>query len=239
MRQLAILLILISFFLSAKGQEFEYLKPSLDDSCEVIKKVVDKENYFEQLTYIDRKVSSKPKEIVSDFTLSDKKMYQIKSSFEEIRNHQNLEINKFDSELPEKWINIYKYKGEWMFYNDIEFNDKFILTDSLLINFDMDGLYSDVIINLKKKGNQYTFRIVGLAWGNHQANSEYELIIHIIDPTYKIAVWEFHRNDREYFSLKAPADMIGKFPIVNILATDLIANESEMFDKVDLKKLIK
>jgi len=239
MKQLAILLILISFFLSVNGQEFKYLKPSLDDSCEVIKKVVDTVNLYEQLVYIDRKVNSKSKETVSNFTLNEKKLSQIKSSYNEIISRQNVEIKKFEIELPENWINIYKYKGEWFFYNDIEFNDKTILNDSSLINFDMDGLYSNVILDYKKKRNLHQFKLLGLAWGNPQSNSEYELKIHIIDPVYQIAVWEYHRNDREFYSLKIPTEMIDKFPIVNILTTDLMGDESEMFDKIEFEKLIK
>ena len=237
MRQIILTIILISTIQIVSGQDFKYLKPNIDDSCVIINKIIDTVNHYEQLVYIDYKRKSKLKESVADFNLTNARLKQVSQTYDDIVKKEKMKIKKFKNPLPSKWIKINKYKGNWTLYDDIEFNTRYILTDSSLIIFDMDGLYSNVITDLKYNKKDYKFTLLGLTWGNPQSISEYTLNIKIINKDRMITLWEINRDGQIYYSLMIPESKKTEYPIIGIITTDLMGDESKILDEINYKVL--
>ena len=218
-------------------QDFKYLNPELDDSCKIIRSISDTAEMYEQLVYIDYKKNSKLKGSLSDFKLNDSRIEQIGDSYNWIQKNGDFIFSKFEPSLPDNWVKVHKYKGEWILYNDIKFNNRFILSDSALISFDMDGIYANPLIDYKIKDNKYKIRFASLSWGDSQSVSEHKLDIKIIDNQHLIAIWRFERDDRIYYDFMVPEMNKFLFPIIGVVTTDLMGDESDIFDTVDYEKL--
>ena len=238
MRLTILTIILISFIRLVHGQDFKYLEPNLGDSCSIIVTKIDSVNFYEQLVYIDYKTNSNLKERVADFRLTENRLNEISQTYYELVKNVNAKGSKFNHQLPEKWIKLNTYKGEWILYDDIEFNPRYILTDSTLVNFNMDGLYSNIIKEHKSKGKNYQFTLFDLTFDTPPSNREYTLNIKIIEDENMISVWEFIRDGRKYYSLMIPESKKINFPIIGIMTTDLMGDETEMLDKIDFDTLI-
>lgn len=218
-------------------QDFNYIKPDLDDSCKIINSISDTARMYEQLVYIDYKKDSKLKRSLTDFKLTDSRKKQIHDSYNSIRKSSELSFSKLEHSLPDNWVKIHKYKGDWILYNDIEFNNRYILSDTALISFDMDGIYADPLIDYKFKDNKYKIKFASLSWGDSQSVSEHKLDIKIIDAQFLITIWRFERNGRIYYDFMIPVKNIKMFPIIGILTTDLMGDESDILDTVDFEKM--
>ena len=229
------ILILISNFVI--GQEFRYIKPHLDDSCEVIKTVIDTTDMYEQLVYIDYKAHSVLKESLSNFKAYDTNKTQLIDSYNWILSKTKQATKSYKFNLQDKWIPLYKYNGKWILYNDIEFNKRYILTDTTLVTFDMDGLYSWPLTGYKFESGTHKFSYMTITWGDTQSASEYHLDIKLIDSSKGIYLWRFDYKEQIIYQLMIPSKYKDRFPVIGILTTDLMGDESEILDEINYETL--
>ena len=219
------------------GQDFKYINPKLDDSCQVISIIQDTANFFERLVYIDHKKYSSKKD--QNFDLNSDRLSEVFSTYERIVKNENLEINQLKIELPKYWIRLHRYKDQWTLYDDIEHNFRTILTDTSLISFAMDGVYSIIINKVDKSENKTTLSLTNRQWSNGQRLINYDVNIYVIEKERNITIWEYIQGDNSSYDVFIPYENRNLFPIVSIWTTDLMGDESEMFDEIDFKKLLK
>ncbi|MFB6344044.1 hypothetical protein ACE1ET_20165 [Saccharicrinis sp. FJH62] len=220
-------------------QDFKYIKPDLGDSCEIISSISDTAEMYEQLVFIDYKKDSKLKRSLADFKLTDSRINQIRDSYNRIQEKSDNSSSKHEYNLPNNWIKIHKYRGEWILYDDIEFNSRYILSDTALISFFMDGTYAEPLIDFKSKDKKYKFKFASLSWDDSQSISEHKLDIKIIDPQLLIAIWRFESDGSIYYNFMIPEKNKEMFPIIGIITTDLMGNESNILDSVDFEEIFK
>lgn len=234
MKQLILIFFLSAFFVKGNCQDFKYLKPNLTDSTEIIKKEIDSEKQFERLLYIDYRKNSDLKKNLTNFRIYDKSSaenYQI--MYSEIVKNIGAKPKKNKTQLPEKWVKIFKYKNKWILYYDFP---EYILTDSCLVTFTMDDPYPSIINDFEYKNQKYEFGLVSYNWDNPKANVHERLVIKLIDKTNMIFLQKFVYDNQVTYTLMTPIEQIGNFPIMGVLTTDFMDDEDEVFDKIDYKK---
>ncbi|MDD4971959.1 MAG: hypothetical protein PHT07_21240 [Paludibacter sp.] len=230
-------ILLILFVSTATCQDFKYIKPILTDSTKVVKTEIDRKNQFERIYFIDYSKNSPSKRELIDFNEDPKKPTEsINVTYVGILKNLKVKPQKFNVGLPEKWVKLFKYKGEWVLFNDLP---KYILSDSCLISFDMDDPNSSIIIDSKSNENKYIFNLQSYNWDNPIKNYKSKLEIKIIDKKRMITLWRSEFQDQVSYELMIPVNQLSKFPIMVMLENDLMDDENELFDKIDLEQLWK
>lgn len=233
MKQIFTIFILNNFIFIGYCQDFKYIKPKLTDSTKVVKVEFDTKNQFERIYYIDYAINSQAKKESINFGVVDTKPNgSIGFTYFGILKNLNNKPPKINSNLPERWVKIYKYKGEWILFNDIP---KYILTDSCLMTFQMDDPVSDVIIDYKQENNKYG--LIAYNWENPTINQKFDLQIKIIDSKRMIALWRFEFQGQITYDLMIPINHVSNIPVMVMLETELRDEENEIFDEIDYEKL--
>jgi len=235
MKQIFTLLLLTNFILTGYCQDFKYIKPKLTDSTKVVKTEIDTKNQFERIYYIDYAIKSQAKTELTNFGVVDTNPSEsIGSTYLGVLNNLKYKPKKINSVLPERWVKIFKYKGDWILFNDIP---KYLLTDSCLITFQMDDPVSSVILDYKPEKNIYGYSLLSYNWENPTINQKCDLQIKVIDSKRLIALWRFDFQGQITFDLMIPINQVYHFPAMVMLETDLMDDEYEIFDKIDYEKL--
>ena len=222
---------MINFILTGYCQDFKYIKPTLTDSTKVIKTEIDAKNQFERIYYIDYTTNSTAKKDLMNFgVFSQSSSESIELTYLGILKNLKTKPSKFTSSLPEKWVKLFKYKGDWVLFNDLP---KYVLTDSCLITFDMDDPISSAITEYKFDDNKYVFNLLSYNWDNPATNLKSYFEIKVLDSKRMITLWKFGDS----YELMIPDNQISKFPIMVMLETDLMNDENDIFDKIDYEKL--
>lgn len=215
------------------AQEYKFLKPNLDDSCTILKHILDEKNEQEFLIYLDKKHWSEDKKILSDFSYHESTLKGMYPSYKDIlkgREQKHIPVS-----LPKRWIPLSQYKGKLILYCSIEFNDRFHLTDSTITEFEMGGPYTRVIKEASLKGNKYSFKLY-----EPYENSISEINIHIIDKRRQIAIWEFKQKVGSGSRLFIPVESIPFFDIISTISYDAMMDPSlDFIEKVDIEKFLK
>jgi len=235
MKQIFTIFILNNFIFIGYCQDFKYIKPKLTDSTKVVKVEFDTKNQFERIYYIDYAINSQAKKESINFGVVDTKPNgSIGFTYFGILKNLNNKPPKINSNLPERWVKIYKYKGEWILFNDIP---KYILTDSCLMTFQMDDPVSSIIVDHKQENNKYEYDLLFYNWENPTINLSSSLQIKIIDSKRLIALWKFDFQGQVTYDLMIPINQVSHFPAMVMLETDLMDDEYEIFDKIYYEKL--
>jgi len=235
MKQTFTLLLLTNFFLTGYGQDFKYIKPKLTDSTKVVKTEIDTKNQFERIYYIDFARKSQAKAELTNFgAVNTNPNDSIGSTYLGILNNLKSKPKKINSNLPERWVKIFKYKGDWILFNDIP---KYLLTDSCLITFQMDDPVSSVIVDYKPENNRYGYSLLSYNWENPTINQKYDLQIKVIDSKRLIALWRFEFQGQVTYDLMIPINQVSHFPAMVMIETDLMDDENDIFDKIDYEEL--
>jgi hypothetical protein len=234
-----LLIVIISLISSQTlfGQSFKYINPEVGDSCTIIRSIIDSANFYEQLVYIDNKINSKQKNYVKDFKTNEDDLELITSSYNKIIQDYGYKPNKLTEKLPQKWVRLYKYNGDWILYNNIEFNFRFMLNDSSLITFYMDGPMSKVIVGYNKTRNVHKFKLLDYDWYDTKSTYIEELNIYVIEPEKYITLWEFQSKNGSEQLIMIPEERTKDFSIIAIRTTDLMGNEQDILDEIEFKKL--
>lgn len=213
----------------------KYIKPKLTDSTKVVKTEIDTKNQFERIYYIDYGINSQEKTDLTTFGVFNLNPSEsIGSTYFGILKNLKYKPQKINSNLPERWVKIFKYKGDWILFNDIP---KYLLTDSCLITFQMDDPVSDVIVDFKPENNKYEYGLLSYNWENPTINQKYDLQIKIIDLKRLITLWRFEFQGQVTYYLMIPINQASHFPTMVMLETDLMDDENEIFDKIDYEEL--
>lgn len=237
MKQTIIAVILTLSFLTGNCQDFKFIKPTLTDSTKVVKAEIDTKNQFERIYFIDYSKKSEAKnEMVNLGFTSINSDESIEFTYSAVLKNIKTKPKKFDSNLPEKWVKLFKYKGEWMLFNDIP---KYILTDSCLISFDLDDPISSLITEYKFESDKYEFNLQSYDWNNPNINLKSNFEIRVLDSNRMITIWKCDFRDTVSYELMVPITQISNFPIMVMLETDHMDDENEIFDKIDYEKLWK
>jgi hypothetical protein len=237
MRQLFTLFLLTNFILTGYCQDFKYIKPKLTDSTKVVKTEIDTANQFERIYYIVYSKKSEAKNDLVNLGFSTiNSGFSINFTYSSILKNLKTKPKKFDCTLPEKWVKLFKYKGEWILFDDIP---KYILTDSCLVSFDLDDPISSVITDLKTDNKDFIFSLLSYNWDNPDATLKSYLDIKVLDPKRMITLWKFYYQNEKNYWLMVPVNQINNFPIMVMLENALMDDENEIFDKIDYEKLWK
>jgi hypothetical protein len=235
MKQTFTLLLLTNFFLTGYCQDFKYIKPKLTDSTKVVKTEIDTKNQFERIYYIDFAKKSQAKTELTNFgAVKTNPNESIGSTYWGILKNLKSKPKKINSNLPERWVKIFKYKGDWILFNDIP---KYLLTDSCLITFQMDDPVSSAIVDYKPENNRYGYSLLSYNWENPRINQKYDLQIKVIDSKRLIALWRFEFQGQVAYDLMIPINQVSHFPAMVMIETDLMDDENEIFDKIDYEEL--
>ena len=235
MKQTTILFLMIVFFLTGYGQDFRFIKPNLTDSTKVVKTEIDTKNQFERIYFINYSKNSQAKKELANFGFDRQNPSEnIGFTYSGIVKNLKTKPTKFDSNLPEKWVKLFKYKGDWVLFNDLP---KYMLTDSCLITFDMDDPLSSVVADYKFVNDNYIFSLLSYNWENPNENLKSSFKIKVLDPKRMITLWKCDFRDQESYELRIPVNQISKFPIMVMLETDMMDDENDIFDKIDYEKL--
>lgn len=237
MKRIFTLCLLTGFILTAFSQDFKHIKPLLTDSTKVIKTEIDTKNQFERIYYINYSKFSQDKKTLTNFGSYNQDISEsIGLSYFGILKNVASKPAKFDSTLPEKWVRIFKYKGDWVLFNDIP---KFVLTDSCIVTLAMDDPIASVISDYNTNNNRWTFRLLNYNWENPNTNLKSSLEIKVLDSRLLITLWKFDYQGEVSYNLMVPVDKVPEFPIMVMLETDMMDDEDAIFDKVDYEKLWK
>ena len=101
--------------------------------------------------------------------------------------------------LPKNWLPVHYYNGNYYLYAPSDWGNagRRILSDSVFINWYMDGPYPQLLQSVsKEKASTYTIKY------QREKDDLQTLVIHIIDPKINLAVWEYQRDDGKPSSYK-------------------------------------
>lgn len=142
---------------------------------------------------------------------------------------------KIPPELPRKWCGLTIYKDAYYLYapSDWGFDTRLLFTDSLLIEFNMDGPFGGFILNVRKQNkNTYEFLV------DDNAQEPSLLTIHMIDWENQIAIFDNHNQDENYrYSLKIGASKAKNFPII-VNYSKYQKNQEFEFEPIDFISLL-
>ncbi|MGV8829869.1 MAG: hypothetical protein ACWA6U_16290 [Breznakibacter sp.] len=235
MKQIIALVVLVNFFFTGFSQDFKYIKPKLTDSTKVVKTEIDTKNQFERIYYIDYAINSQAKKEIINFGLANTKTSKsIGSTYLGVLKNLKNKPKKINSNLPERWVKVFKYQGDWILFNDLP---KYLLTDTCLVTFQMDDPVSSVIVDYKSAINKYDYCLLLYNWENPTINQKSDLQIKIIDSKRLIALWRFEYQGQITYDLMIPIDQVSHYPVMVMMETDLMDDENEIFDKIDYEKL--
>ena len=237
MKQTFVLFLMINFFLTGYCQDFKFIKPTLTDSTKVVKTEIDTKNRFERIYFIDYSKKSQAKNELVNFGFDRQNPSEtIGLTYSGILKNLKTRPTKINSNLPEKWVKLFKYKGEWILFNDIP---KYVLTDTCLITFQMDDPVSSVVVDYKYVNDNHIFSLLSYNWENPNDNLKSSVEIKVIDLKRMITLWKCDFPNQESYELMIPVNQISNFPIMVMLETDLMDDEKDIFDKFDYEKLWK
>jgi len=235
MKQIITIFILTNSILTAYCQDFKDIKPQLTDSTKIVKIDIDIKNEFERIYYIDYAANSQAKTDLTNFEpFNLDPSEELGMTYLRVMNNLKNKPPKISSNLPEKWVKVFKYKGDWVLFNDIP---KRLLTDTYLITFFMDGPFISVIIDYKQDKNKYEYSLMSYNWDNPTTNLKSGLQIKIIDPKSLIALWRYEFQGQVTYDLMIPINQISHFPAMVLLENSLMDDEYDIFDEINYEEL--
>lgn len=148
-------------------------------------------------------------------------------------------LKAFDLDsLPNHWLPLHLYEGKYYLYAPSDWGTagKMIIDEFSIISWYMDGPMPVAIKNLEKEENRYTFTYFSGSVSDEPSYAT--LIVYIIDPAYKIAVWEYRSDEgKSSYALYLPAKYADYFQVISNAAEGCKMTEVD-FDKPDYKTLI-
>jgi len=184
--------------------------------------------------YIDDHKESRYYDRIADFSFSKQDTLSYLESLETLKGLKRRSLSRA---LPRQWCELRAYKGKYYLYapSDWGTNSRLIITDSTLIEFNMDGPYASRIDSTGSPGrNTWEFRLTAF---DHFRT---KLRIHIIDPKSQVAVFESiaeGQNGPGYYRLMVAAARVRDFPIIVNYCKEAKRREFE-FEKPDFQQLL-
>jgi hypothetical protein len=187
--------------------------------------------------YIEHNRQSPYYNSLLDFKYNDYENKEYKEAYQSLKQKQPAPLKKYNlTGLPKQWVPLHRYKNKYYIYLPSDEGDmaRRIITDSTLIYWYMEGPDPKPILSFKKLNDHTWF----FKADNFYLTKTATLIIHLIDPVNKIAVFEDSSAPKGYrYSLYIPKENAKKFDlVVNYCATD--KTPDFLFDKIDYAKLL-
>lgn len=147
------------------------------------------------------------------------------------------------SALPDKWIEVIKYKGEFYVYrpsNDSYNLHEFILGDSLMINSFSDP-YILPIKSFKKAGEKkYELTVLSI-YGEGDCKNKFEQPINIyeIDKKRQVYLFDEPTSNGGYYYFATPVNNVFAFDLIDIFHSEMKAFADVKKDSVNYQEIIK
>lgn len=190
------------------------------------------EGYFYNKVFVESNRESRHYDEALDFSFKDE-------ALEDWSEHERLKkMTRFDtSVLPDEWLPLYQYQGNYFIYKPGEADDKRIINDSVIVYY-----HHEALICVIDKFDRISSRHYKIQTHNNYgiySNIPDNLDLYIIDPVNNIAVWKYRIKDDSppVYSLLVAKQNAKAFPLVVNEANEG-PHEFE-FDPVDFKKLLK
>jgi len=195
-----------------------------------------------QKTFIEKNRNAAEYKSLLNFKFDSNLTAAFIESTRDLKQHYPSSLKKFNiGNIPREWVPIHQYKNKYYLYSAAEsdLEGRLIVTDTTLIRqwgYD-DGPIAQPLLSVKKTAKN-TWLLKTDAYYQSPPNAE-TLIIHTIDRSTNLAVWEeFSKLRGHNYWLCVPRDNADKF--------DMIVNRSDgrskigefIFDKIDYQKLL-
>jgi len=174
-----LLIILFLFSKNTNGQDTSFVFRNLEKD-------------FYHAIYIDSNKDYKYFSNIKQFSLHGHDSIGMLLSLQEELKHKKQKINhsNIDSLFPKVWYQLNAYNNQLYLYepNDNGFNTNKVLSDSCLINFNMDGADPILIDSVKQAGKT----ALHLYYQRHFRPKKDTISIYILDCDRKIALFDYH-----------------------------------------------
>lgn len=191
----------------------------------------------DNMIYIEKNRDSKFYKNLLNFDLDDQDGKEYIENLHEL-NKATKHYSKF--KLPpffKQWISIYEYKDSFYSYYPADFGvtNRRMVTDSTICYSNMDGFFLEAIISVTRPDSRtWNFTV------RAENGISRHIIIHIINPQTKLAVWEalpdsISKNTR--YHLYVPKEYADKYDMIVNYTTGDLPPEFE-FDKTDFERLL-
>jgi hypothetical protein len=201
-------------------------------------------DYYHKV-YIEQNRQSPFYKELTDFKMDKFELDEYEENCRELKKRFPAPLKKFNLQgLPKEWIPLYKYKGKYyVYYPSEEGNEgRRIITDSTMVYWFMDGPRPEPFLNAKRIQENIWYLSINSYFKNMTAfknRPDAKLIIHIIDPKNKIAVWEDKSQPvDERYELYIPKEYAGNFDMVVNYCLQSKTGEFQ-FDTIDYAALLK
>ncbi len=221
--------------MAKKGKLFYRSNSKTHDTIFISREVI-KDNYC--AVYIEQNRQSRTYHNLLDFTIDSDETVLYKQNYDAVKKRHPAALKTFNLlGLPKEWLPLYQYKNKFYLYYPSEAGNmgRRFITGSTLVYWYMDGPYPYPIQTIRKI-NAHTWYVKARDYIVTRGTKQ--LIIHIIDPTNNIAVWEDTSIKGEgRYELYVPKENAGNFDmIVNFCKENKTAEF--LFDKPNYKALL-
>ncbi len=139
------------------------------------------------------------------------------------------------SGLPKNWLPLYQYKNNYFLYAPCDWGTagRRVITDREFIYWDMMGLHSVSLIS-SNQPSDYTYEIITENMSREKSERT-KIIIHIIDPDTKMAIFEFY--DINTKKLYIPVESAARYGLI----VNDCRNQKQFeykFEEIDFSKLL-
>jgi hypothetical protein len=190
-------------------------------------------------TYIEKNRESILYEQLIDFSMENWEKERYSYGLKELKKNRLHVLKKYKlTGLPREWLPLYRYKGKYYVYSPGEegTEGRRFLTDSTMVYWFGDEVSPQPILSAQAV-NLQTWYLNIRSYFEQRRNSK--LIIHIIDPKTKIAVWEDdNQPDADRYELYIPKESVKDFDMIVSRCDNIKTAPFGSFDQIDYKALL-
>lgn len=187
--------------------------------------------------YIEKNKNSKIYDRITNFKFDHNDTISYNESIKYFYGDKQLKFTKYKiaSTLPRQWCSLHNYKDRFYLYapSDWGNNSNLIISDTTIIQFNMDGPYARIIDSCKTiDANTFEFTI------KSNSTTVKKITIHVIDWEKQIAVFDNHAENEAYrYTLMVSASEAREFPIV-VNYCKVSKQREFKFDKTNFQELL-
>src|ERR1035437_289749 len=187
--------------------------------------------------FIDKNKRSEYYKQISNFSFNSFDSATYKEAINLLKSNSKARFSEYRiNDFAKEWVPLYVYKNKFYVYapSDWGYNNWIKITDSTLIEHDMEGPAPSKIKSFKKINQQQVeLTILGAQ------QKQRRIKVYIINPKYQTAVFEFSgKHKKTEYKLMVSVNKINHFPVIVNYCKDSKVQEME-FEKPNFKKLIK
>jgi len=190
--------------------------------------------------YIERNRKSKYYKLLKDFSINEYKLDTYNHYISMLNSKIKGGLKTFDLDsLPQQWLPLYLFEDKYYLYapSDWGCSGKMAINSQSIICYNMDGPTPCAIRWINKVKNCYYINYVA-PYGKENLLDEPTLAIYIVDPKYKIAIWEEKDIEGKFdYKLMIPTKYANYFDIINNYSPQCKALEIEL-EQPDYKSLL-